>query len=179
MPHQRLSARRIDTPGSAPTRSAAAVGTGAEGVSRRALYALCQGMDWPITELDKVLTYARRPNGTRVDPFAGNYASGARAMVASEIRALFAVAARPEVISLAGGMPCVSALPLDVVGDMAGRLIGSRGSDALQYCSAQGDPGLREMICDVMKLEGIRARPDDVVVTVGSQQALDLIARIF
>jgi DNA-binding transcriptional MocR family regulator len=136
-------------------------------------------MDWPIMELDKVLAYARRPNGTRVDPFADNYASGARAMVASEIRALFAVAARPEVVSLAGGMPCVSALPLDVVGDMAGRLIGSRGSDALQYCTAQGDPGLREMICEVMKLEGIRARPDDVVVTVGSQQALDLIARIF
>src|SRR5260370_20734562 len=137
-------------------------------------------MDWPIMELDKVLTYARRPNGTtRIDPFADNYASGARAMVASEIRALFAVAARPEVVSLAGGMPCVSALPLDVVGDMAGQLIGARGSAALQYCTAQGDPGLREMICEVMKLEGIRAHPDDVVLTVGSQQALDLLARIF
>jgi 2-aminoadipate transaminase len=100
-------------------------------------------------------------------------------MVASEIRALFAMAARPEVISLAGGMPCVSALPLDIVGQLAGQLIGSRGSAALQYGTAQGDPGLREMICEVMKLEGIRARPDDVVVTVGSQQALDLIARIF
>jgi DNA-binding transcriptional MocR family regulator len=136
-------------------------------------------MDWPIMELDTVLAYARRPNGTRIDPFAANYASGARAMVASEIRALFAVAARPEVVSLAGGMPCVSALPLDVVGDMAGQLIAGRGSAALQYCTAQGDPGLREMICEVMKLEGIRARPDDVVVTVGSQQALDLMARIF
>ncbi|MGD0604405.1 MAG: PLP-dependent aminotransferase family protein [Streptosporangiaceae bacterium] len=100
-------------------------------------------------------------------------------MVSSEIRALFALAARPEVISLAGGMPCVSALPMDVVGHMAGQLIGSRGSAALQYGTAQGDPGLREIICDVMKLEGIRARPDDIVVTVGSQQALDLIARIF
>jgi DNA-binding transcriptional MocR family regulator len=125
-----------------------------------------------------VLAYARRPYGTGIDPFADNYASGARAMVASDIRALFA-AARPEVVSLAGGMPCVSALPLDVVGDMAGRLIGGRGSAALQYGTAQGDPGLREMICEVMKLEGIRARPDDVVVTAGSQQALDLIARIF
>jgi DNA-binding transcriptional MocR family regulator len=115
---------------------------------------------------------------TRVDPFADNYASGARAMVASEIRALFEVAARPEVISLAGGMPCVSALPLDVVGDMAGRLIGGRGPAALQYGTAQGDPGLREMICEVMRLEDIDAHPDDVVVTVGSQQALDLIARI-
>src|SRR5947199_10396539 len=45
--------------------------------------------------------------------------------------------------------------------------------------SAQGDPGLRECICDVMALEGIRAHPDEVVVTIGSQQALDLITRIF
>jgi len=126
-----------------------------------------------------MLTNTWHPNGTRIDPFADNYASGARAMVASEIRALFAAAARPEVISLAGGMPCVSALPLDAIGNMASQLIGGRGSAALQYCTAQGDPGLREMICEVMKLEGIHAHPDDVVVTAGSQQALDLVARIF
>jgi 2-aminoadipate transaminase len=100
-------------------------------------------------------------------------------MVASEIRALFAVAARPEIVSLAGGSPFVSALPLDAVGDMVGRLIASRGQDALQYCAAQGDQTLREQICEVMSLEGILAHPDEVVVTVGSQQALDLITRIF
>jgi DNA-binding transcriptional MocR family regulator len=128
--------------------------------------------------LDTVLTNPRQPGELRTDPFADNYALAARAMVASEIRALFAVAARPEVISLAGGMPYLSALPLDVVGDMAGALIAGRGSAALQYCTAHGDPGLREKICEVMELEGIRAHPDDVVVTVGSQQALDLTARI-
>src|SRR5258707_9722405 len=50
---------------------------------------------------------------------------------------------------------------------------------ALQYCTAQGDAGLRERICDVMALEEIRAHPDEIVVTVGSQQALDLLTRIF
>ena len=100
-------------------------------------------------------------------------------MVASEIRALFAVASRPEIVSLAGGSPFVSALPLDAVGDMVGRLIAARGQDALQYCTAQGDLRLREQICEVMSLEGVRAHPDEVVVTVGSQQALDLITRIF
>ena len=85
-----------------------------------------------------MLANAWHPNGTRLDPFAHNFASGARAMVASEIRALFAAAARPEVISLAGGMPCVSALPLDVIGNMAGQLISGRGSAALQYCTARG-----------------------------------------
>jgi DNA-binding transcriptional MocR family regulator len=128
---------------------------------------------------DDVRTSARRPIDAGIDPFAASYSCAAHAMIPSEIRSLFAVAARPEVISLAGGMPCVSALPLDLVGDMASQLIGGNGSAALQYCTAQGDPGLREMICEVMKLEGITAHPDDVVVTVGSQQALDLIARIF
>ena len=120
-----------------------------------------------------------RPQGSRIDPYFDQYAERARGMVASEIRALFAVTARPEIVSLAGGSPYVTALPLNVVGSMVGELIASRGSVALQYCTAQGDAGLREKICEVMSLEGIRAHPDDVVVTVGSQQALDLITRIF
>ena len=115
----------------------------------------------------------------RTDPYVGQYAERAVGMVASEIRALFAVAARPEIVSLAGGSPYVSALPLDAVGEMIGQLIASRGEVALQYCTAQGDTGLREKICDVMALEEIRAHPDEIVVTVGSQQALDLLARIF
>lgn len=121
----------------------------------------------------------QQPHGSRIDPYVDHYAARARGMIASEIRALFAVAARPEVVSLAGGMPYVPSLPLDVIGDMAGELIARRGSVAMQYCGAQGDPGLREKICEVMALEGIHAHPDDVVVTVGSQQALDLITRIF
>jgi 2-aminoadipate transaminase len=115
----------------------------------------------------------------RIDPYIGQYAQRAVGMVASEIRALFAVAARPEIVSLAGGSPYVSALPLDAVGDMIGQLIANHGDSALQYCTAQGDAGLRERICDVMALEEVRAHPDEIVVTVGSQQALDLLARIF
>ena len=115
----------------------------------------------------------------RIDPYVGQYAERAVGMVASEIRALFAVAARPEIVSLAGGSPYVSALPLDAVGEMIGRLIAGHGATALQYCTAQGDAGLRERICDVMALEEIRAHPDEIVVTIGSQQALDLLTRIF
>ena len=120
-----------------------------------------------------------RVQGSRIDPYFDQYAERARGMVASEIRALFAVTARPEIVSLAGGSPYVSALPLEAVGEMVGRLVAERGATALQYCTAQGDVGLREQICEVMSVEGIRAHPDDVVVTVGSQQALDLITRIF
>ncbi len=114
-----------------------------------------------------------------LDAFTDRYAQRTHGMTASEIRALFAVASRPEVVSLAGGMPNLSALPLDVVGKMMGELVGSRGAQALQYGSGQGDPVLRELICEVMALEGIDASPDDVVVTVGSQQALDLVTRVF
>jgi DNA-binding transcriptional MocR family regulator len=101
-------------------------------------------------------------------------------MIASEVRALFAVASRPEIVSLAGGMPAVDALPLDAVAATVSELVLSRGAVALQYGSAQGDPGLRVRICDVMAMEGITdAHPDNVVVTAGSQQALDLLTRVF
>jgi 2-aminoadipate transaminase len=122
---------------------------------------------------------SQQSRGSRVDRYVDHYAARAKGMVASEIRALFAVAARPEIVSLAGGMPFIAALPLDAVGEMAGQLVADRGTVALQYGTGQGDPGLREEICEVMSLEGIRAHPDEVVVTVGSQQGLDLITRIF
>jgi DNA-binding transcriptional MocR family regulator len=99
-------------------------------------------------------------------------------MTASEIRALFAVASRPEVVSLAGGMPNLAALPLDSLAGEVADLVARDGQVALQYGSAQGVPALREQICEVMALEGISADPDDVVVTVGSQMALDLVTRI-
>jgi DNA-binding transcriptional MocR family regulator len=117
--------------------------------------------------------------GSRLDHYVDRYAARTRGMTASEIRALFAVASRPEVVSLAGGMPNISGLPLDVVGSMLSELVVDHGPVAMQYASAQGDPTLREQICEVMRLEGIAAHPDDVAVTVGSQQALDLVTRIF
>ena len=107
------------------------------------------------------------------------YAHRAAHMKPSEIRSLFAVASRPEIVSLAGGMPNLSAIPMDVMAALVEKLVREHGTEALQYGSGQGHPKLREQICDVMALEGIRANPDDVVVTTGSQQALDLISRIF
>lgn len=117
--------------------------------------------------------------GSRIDPHVGRYAVRAQGMVASEVRALFAVASRPEIVSLAGGMPNVSALPLEQLGDLVKDVVSEEGAVALQYGSAQGDPVLREQICDYMTLEGVQASADDVIVTVGSQQALDLITRVF
>ncbi|MDQ2583061.1 aminotransferase-like domain-containing protein [Saccharothrix yanglingensis] len=114
-----------------------------------------------------------------LDPHLRRYAARTAGMTASEIRALFAVASRPEVVSLAGGMPHLAALPLDSLSAEVGQLIAEDGLVALQYGSAQGIPELREQICEVMALEGVDAHPDDVVVTVGSQMGLDMVTRIF
>jgi 2-aminoadipate transaminase len=121
--------------------------------------------------------------GTTLDDYTDRYARRVRGMTASEIRALFAVASRPEVVSLAGGAPYIAALPLDAVGEMLGRLAAEQGAVTLQYGIGQGTLELRERICEVMALSGIDAgcgaSPEDVVVTVGGQQALDLVARLF
>ena len=121
--------------------------------------------------------------GTTQDDYTDRYARRVRGMTTSEIRALFAVASRPEVVSLAGGSPYIAALPLDAVGEMMGRLATDLGTTSLQYGIGQGTLELRERICEVMSLSGIDASvgasPDDVVVTVGGQQGLDLVARLF
>ncbi|MDL5154859.1 PLP-dependent aminotransferase family protein [Actinomycetospora termitidis] len=123
--------------------------------------------------------------GSTGDPHSHRYAARTAGMTASEIRALFAVASRPEVVSLAGGMPNLAALPLDSLAVEVAGLIAAEGQGALQYGSAQGVPVLREQIGEVMAFEAGSTsatggfHPDDVVVTVGSQSALDMLTRLF
>jgi DNA-binding transcriptional MocR family regulator len=100
-------------------------------------------------------------------------------MTASEVRALFAVASRPEVISLAGGMPFVQGLPGDEVLRVVGEVVSERAAVALQYGAGSGQPALRERLVEVMARENVRADPDRVLITVGAQQALDLIGKLF
>lgn len=124
------------------------------------------------------MTELRHRTGDSLE-LENRFASRAAHMKPSEIRSLFAVASRPDIVSLAGGMPNLSALPMDMMAEVVRELVATNGTEALQYGSGQGHPLLREQICEVMALEGIRANPDDVIVTTGSQQALDLISRIF
>ncbi|MCU1546665.1 MAG: GntR family transcriptional regulator [Homoserinimonas sp.] len=118
-------------------------------------------------------------SSTTFDPWYDHYADRTAGLSASEVRALFAVASRPEVVSLAGGMPFVSALPPELVTASLARVMRDSGPQALQYGSGQGTPELREHILEIMALEGIRGSVDDVVVTTGSQQALDLVTKLF
>ncbi|TQL46552.1 DNA-binding transcriptional MocR family regulator [Homoserinimonas aerilata] len=118
-------------------------------------------------------------SSTRFDPWYDHYADRTAGLSASEVRALFAVASRPEVVSLAGGMPYVSALPSELVTGALDRVMRDHGPQALQYGSGQGTPELRERALEIMALEGIRGSVDDVVITTGSQQALDLVTKLF
>ncbi|MDP8971130.1 MAG: PLP-dependent aminotransferase family protein [Actinomycetota bacterium] len=117
--------------------------------------------------------------GIGVDPYLARYASRTRGLAASEIRALFAVANRPEVVSLAGGMPYTAALDLDAVAAVTAEVLRTAGPAALQYGAGQGLPALREQLVDVMRAEGVPGHPDDIVVTTGAQQGLDLVAKLF
>ncbi|MGC3995072.1 MAG: PLP-dependent aminotransferase family protein [Propionicimonas sp.] len=116
---------------------------------------------------------------TRLDPYIDEYAERTHGLTVSAVRALFAVANRPEVVSLAGGMPNITDLPREALAKAVDRLIAHNGTQAMQYGSGQGEPFMREKIVEVMAEEGIHAHADDVVVSCGSQQALDLVTRVF
>ena len=113
------------------------------------------------------------------DLWSDRYASRANGLSASEVRALFAVVSRPEVVSLAGGMPFVPALPKERMIESFQSLMADRSATALQYSGGQGDPRLREHIQEIMSLEGIKSDVDNIVVTTGSQHGLDLVSSLF
>lgn len=117
--------------------------------------------------------------GTHLDLWQDSYAARAHNLRESEIRALFSVVSRPEVVSLAGGMPNIHDLPLAELAEGAKELVLNHGEQAMQYGSGQGWAPLRESITEVMAAEGINANPDNVVITTGSQQALDLVTQLF
>lgn len=114
-----------------------------------------------------------------IDRFVELYAGRTAGMSASEVRALFAVASRPEIVSFAGGMPFVAALPTDDILAVVSEALERHGSTTLQYAGGQGHLELRERLIPVMADEGVEADPHDLVITTGAQQALDMIGKIF
>lgn len=102
-------------------------------------------------------------------------------MRSSPVRDLFSAATRSDIISLSGGMPDVSLLPESAVrvavnaavDDPAARAVG------LQYGSTNGSAEMRGVVCDMIRDVGIRSKPDNVILTTGAQEALDLIAKTF
>ncbi|MBP1450047.1 MAG: PLP-dependent aminotransferase family protein [Thermoproteus sp.] len=99
-------------------------------------------------------------------------------MRASEIRELLKWATA-DVISFGGGMPDPSTFPLEDIAKIASYVLETYGGKALQYGQTEGVPELREELAKFAASNGIRATPDNVLVTVGSQEALELLGRVF
>ncbi|MGV8039413.1 MAG: aminotransferase class I/II-fold pyridoxal phosphate-dependent enzyme, partial [Thermoanaerobaculaceae bacterium] len=100
-------------------------------------------------------------------------------MKASEIRELLKLTRRPEVISFAGGLPAPEAFPVREMQEVAGRMLGSRGCEVMQYSTTEGEADLRAWIAARMNGRlGTSVTPDEVLVTSGSQQGLDLTGKV-
>jgi 2-aminoadipate transaminase len=107
------------------------------------------------------------------------FASRASGIVSSVMRDLMSLAERPEIISLAGGFPNTESFEREVFEDVVEVISRDHLAAALQYGPTEGLAELRERIVQVMAHEGARARVEDVMVTSGGQQAIDLSIRTF
>ena len=112
------------------------------------------------------------------DPYRDRYAMRAAGMTGSEIRALFAVLERPEIISMAGGNTDTS-IVAHRIPDCVREVLSTASADALGYGPGAGALKLREQLTSLMATEGIEADPHQIVVTDGAQQGLELVAKIF
>lgn len=112
-------------------------------------------------------------------PWAHRYAQRTKAVKSSIIRELLKITQRPEVISFAGGLPAPEVFPVARFQEACQRVLQTQAATALQYGPTEGYRPLREHIVAHMARYGIVATVDNVLITTGSQQALDLIAKLF
>ena len=111
-------------------------------------------------------------------PWAQRFAQRTKAVKSSTIRELLKLTQRPEVISFAGGLPAPEVFPVERFQNACQRVLQSKGAMALQYSASEGYTPLREYIAQKMARYGIIASAENVLITTGSQQALDLIGKL-
>src|SRR6476659_4259983 len=124
-------------------------------------------------------THRRRSHaGTRdLERYAGLFAARTGVMRSSAMRDLMAITARPEVISLAGGLPDTSTFPPKSFAAQMTRIAQESVAEALQYGPTEGFEATVDCILQVMAAEGMLPDPEDVIVTTGGQQAIDLVCK--
>ena len=110
---------------------------------------------------------------------ARHFAGRIQQLRPSTIREILKVTAQPEIISFAGGLPAPELFPVEAVRAAADDVLAHAGSEALQYGPSEGFPPLREWIADEMQRRGVTVPSAEVLVTNGSQQVLDLVAKLF
>ncbi len=116
---------------------------------------------------------------TTFDYWKHLYSNRTGGMVSSEIRNLLSLSVLPDIITFAGGLPEVRALNYQKLEKYLQRTLEADEGIGLQYGDSTGYHPLRTKLIEVMALEGIKADEEDIVITAGGQQALDLLAKVF
>jgi 2-aminoadipate transaminase len=118
-----------------------------------------------------------RSTARDIERYAGLFASRTRVMTSSAMRDLMAITARPEVISLAGGLPDTTTFPAEELAALMSKVAAESAARALQYGPTEGLDELKDCIVEVMAEEGMDADPEDLLVTTGGQQVIDLVCK--
>jgi 2-aminoadipate transaminase len=118
-----------------------------------------------------------RSNKRDLERYAGLFAARTRVMKSSAMRDLMAITARPEVISLAGGLPDTASFPPDTFAAIGNRIAAESCAKALQYGPTEGLEETKQCIAEVMAAEDMKVDLEDVIVTTGGQQVIDLVTR--
>ena len=119
----------------------------------------------------------RRSGARDLERYAGLFSQRTQAMKSSAMRDLMAVTARPEIISLAGGLPDTSTFPAEDFAALMARVAVDASARALQYGPTEGLDEVKECIARVMAAEGMEVEIDDLLVTSGGQQVIDLVCK--
>jgi 2-aminoadipate transaminase len=112
-----------------------------------------------------------------LERYAALFASRTSVMTSSAMRDLMAITERPDVISLAGGLPDTSTFPAESLAALLSKLAATDAARALQYAPTEGMAAVGEAIAAVMAAEGTEVDPADVLVTTGGQQVIDLVCK--
>lgn len=120
---------------------------------------------------------ARPSAAHEIERYAGLFAQRIQGMRSSAMRDLMAVTARPEVISLAGGLPDTSSFPSAALASIMREVAQTDSAQALQYGPTEGLLEVREAVVEVMAAEGMRIEAGDVLLTTGGQQVIDLVCK--
>lgn len=95
----------------------------------------------------------------------------------SAVREILKVTERPDILSFAGGLPAPETFPVEAFAEAYSKVFATQGAQALQYSTTEGFRPLREWIASRLSKSGVSRTADNVLVTSGSQQALDLVSR--
>jgi 2-aminoadipate transaminase len=118
-----------------------------------------------------------RPAARDLERYAGLFASRTKVMKSSAMRDLMAITERPEVISLAGGLPDTSTFPPDSYASISQHVAAEACAKALQYGPTEGHELVKQAIVEVMAAENTPVAAEELLVTTGGQQVIDLVCK--